>query len=427
MNAYIDRNGVLKVGVISLLLLILSVHWNSVQAGWASKGAVGASGYALWKTTDENLDILGKTLSAAIKSDRAEVERLSNEIESTGWRLASRAAPVLGIPAAIAKKAVAAKERIRSFSSDLKTELKNKTANVRALALDEGNDSDGWNEQSSLKLHTPIEKPGKVALLQQDEPSDRHTKQSVQIINEGLYGTTEQPILLSDYEKYRQTAIENWNKNVSAKQQWLQKNMGVGAKVLNLNEWQESKKQQNNAVNLQKKEDPLSVQCSDTQYNCPSGDGKKQKNSYIAALQSTFEVGNYQAALQSLDEKERQRRKVEKRQAEMEKKAKQATVSPDCKEYIAAVKYFFKIQGKYAHAQYDDREFDHSFVQKAYSKLRSAARSVEVDFDSALSASQSVWYETAEGSSVAEAKAKVGPAVEASMNAFIKHGEACVG
>ena len=86
------------------------------DAGWLGRGiAVGGAGYAVSKTMEENIGILGKMWEAIDKNDDESFARLQAESEKTQGKLIMRAFPILGVPHAIAQKLKSAKEKIDRF------------------------------------------------------------------------------------------------------------------------------------------------------------------------------------------------------------------------------------------------------------------------------------------------------------------------
>ena len=121
------------------------------DAGWLGRGiAVGGAGYAVSKTMEENIGILGKMWEAIDKNDDESFARLQAESEKTQGKLIMRAFPILGVPHAIAQKLKSAKEKIDRFVGG----ARQKVTDARA-ALSVDRDSPPEAEVLAGKLPSP--------------------------------------------------------------------------------------------------------------------------------------------------------------------------------------------------------------------------------------------------------------------------------
>ncbi len=96
---------------VVLLLCAASVEAGWFGRGVGVAGA----GYAIKETLEESTGIFGKIVSAVIEGDDARVSELSGEIEKTPGKIVRRAFPVLEAPHVVAEKLKSAKRKIDRF------------------------------------------------------------------------------------------------------------------------------------------------------------------------------------------------------------------------------------------------------------------------------------------------------------------------
>ena len=126
-------------------------------AGWLDRGVgVAGAGHSLKETMKENLDILGKSLGAAIEGDGATVSEFAGEIEKTPGKLIRQAFPVLDTPHALAEKLESAKRKIGRFTGRVKERLTGAGATLvadarAALAIDREGEDGGWSDAALLE------------------------------------------------------------------------------------------------------------------------------------------------------------------------------------------------------------------------------------------------------------------------------------
>ena len=186
----------------------------------------------------------------------------------------------------IARRASNASRRLKNLAGTMRHGLDSTVADVRALAVSKVKGGDGWSESASLRLHEPIRKL-KTAFVRKS-PSARtagHSGKAGEARSQGIYRSSGKPKEWKDYEKYRNAAVENWERNATARQKGLQKTMGVGPEVKGFHEY------------LQE---------------------QKSGGAYSDALANMSGSGGYASVLEGLDDKERKQIE-ERRQAEEER------------------------------------------------------------------------------------------------------------
>lgn len=461
---------------VALLAGTLLLGATPAGAGWLGRGiGVAGVGHAVKETLDENTDIVSKMVSAVIDDDDETVSELMGEIKKTPGKLIKRAFPVLEAPQAVAEKLKSAKRKIERFVGGAGETLADARA---ALAVDRDRGDGGWGDAALLegeplpappetaftatkyRYESPVEVLAALkgeAVRKSGAAGDKPAASSwdfdewvvaKQEAKPHCYGVVDPETLPADCfgaEAVEEPAAANKTEDLPqaggfdwASEDWSADTGWAG--------WDHSDHRYSDAdreaarvgvfaadcwgvYGVSKHHGPASGlyelmrermqrdECPNEETNQASSDSFE--NEYATALAAVLEgdsanpgAADYLAALNDLQAKE---------DAESER----VRSAPKCDEYRAAIKQFFTTQGKYALAQYDGESFDRSSVDTAYRRLRSAAASVDVDFDSALSASQSIWYNEASGSSTAEARNKVWGAVDASRAAFVKHGGVC--
>ena len=126
-------------------------------AGWLDRGAgVAGAGHSLKETLGENTGIVGRMVSAFIEGDDAKVSELAGEVAKTPGKLIRRAFPVLEAPHAVAEKLKSAKRKIGRFAGGVAERLAGAGATLAtdaraALAIDRDGRDGGWSDVALLK------------------------------------------------------------------------------------------------------------------------------------------------------------------------------------------------------------------------------------------------------------------------------------
>jgi len=460
----LPRHPLRPAAVLAAFALLLC----ALPAGAGLSGAIGAGGvgHSLKETLKETTDNFGEMVSAFIEGNDDRVSELAGEIKKTPGKLIKRAFPVFEAPQAIAGRLQSAKQKIKRFAGGVKEGL---TDARTALATDGDKKDGGWSDASLLKGEplqattntdfaasslkprtvsstTLTGKPAQGAGAASADPAWDFEQWVIakQEANPHCYGvvdpetlpaecfggtSAESPVAnrVEDAPQARASdwASGNWTVEGDGWSGWDKSDLRysdtdreaarVGAFAVRC--WGVYEVSKRHGLYELMRERMQRNECPNEETRLASSDDAG--NEYANALADMFEDdsakpadADYQSALSDLEAKEEATRERER-------------LAPKCDEYRAAIKQFFTTQGKYAIAQYDGESFDQSSVNAAYGRLRNAATSVDVDFDSALSASQSVWYKEASGSSTAEARSKVWGAVDASSTTFVKNGGVC--
>ena len=438
-------------------------------AGWLDRGiGVASASHSLKETLAETTGIVGEIVSAFIDGDDETVSELVGEVAKTPGKLVKRAFPVLDAPHAVAGKLKSAKQRLERFAGGVREGLADARA---ALAVGGDKTGGGWSDSALLEgepLPAPANttfaaskygtsadvlaaltgKAGQESDAAGARPADSSWNFEQWVIakqeaNPHCYGVVdlatlppecfgeagaESPVAdkvgdspragATDWAAGDWTTDTGWAGWDGSDDRYSDADRAaarVGVFAANcwgvygvskrhgLYELMQARMQRNDCPN--EETNPASSDDSESEYATALADVLEDDS-------ATPADADYLSALNDLE-------------AEEEVERERARLAPKCDEYHVALKQFFTTQGKYALAQYDGESFAQSSVDTAYTRLRNAATSVDVDFDSALSASQSVWYNEASGSSTTEAKNKVWGAVDASRSAFVKHGGVC--
>ena len=455
---------------------------------------VAGAGYALEETLEENTGILGEILGAVIEGDGARVSELVGEIAKTPGKIVRRAFPVLEAPHVVAEKLKSAKRKIDRFVGGAGERIADARAALAIDRGGEGGGWNDAALLEGEPLSVPVgpqlaapgpgyDSPAEVLAALRGEEAPRTPGEtggrpaatsrdfddwvvSAQEARPHCYGIVDPETLPADCfgpvraeapaakraEDSSRAAGEGFD---WASGEWTPEDTGwagwdstdprysdedrdaarVG--VFAARCWGVYGVSKGSGLHGLMKERMQRNECPSEETTEPAVSSGDAGSEYATALAGVLDEnstspadGDYLAALNTLEAKEAERRRLEEEahepQARLEEEAReQARLVPECEEFRAAVSQFFKTQLNYSVADLDGKSYDRSTVQAAYKRLRNAAASVDVDFDSALDASMSVWNKEARGRSVVEIKGKLQTAVEASRAAFLNAGAAC--
>ena len=489
MNPHICRLRMLRFTATSSVTILLLAVAGSAEAGWLARGiGVAGAGTAVAATLDRTTGIFDKMMDAVISDDSKAASALERELEKTPGTIITKAFPVLDAADAVADRVKSAKRKIDSLVDKSGEGLADARSALASWGNTESGSRSEAALLEGEPLLTPVDtefvEPRRhssdevLAELREEaglKPRETDVESSVSSSDfeqwviaeqEGrphCYGVVDPDTLPPDcFEPLRSAkpveAEQSQDEVAGNGTDWASGNWtveGSGWSGWNTDDIRYSEEDRQAArvsfyaarcwgvYGVTKREPTWILMKEKMERNeCPNeeadqADSQEPDDDYARALDTVVSGGSdatsddsQLAALDALEAKEAELRQIEReveRQDRLEEEGRRERVrlSPECEEYTAALDQFFGTQQEYALAFYGGRSFDQKDIDDAHRRMRRAARSVDVDFDSARSVAAEVWNEEVTASSAAEARRKVSRAIDASRSAFVRHADVC--